>query len=77
MTTVKNIRDEEVSLTDAEVNAIKDMIQMKDDGNEMIYIGDISGDPKKVRGVLSSLVKKNCIDVNREDGGLISCFVTL
>jgi len=49
-----------------------DEIRNKLPYQDQIFIGDLQGDPKELRGVLSSLVKKGAIDVNKRDKGLIS-----
>lgn len=53
------------------IDAIKGMLPYQD----QIFIGDLNGDPKQLRGVLASLVKKGAIDVNKKDGGLISLLI--
>jgi len=75
---VLNSRNQVTELTPNEeviVNAIQTLL---DEGTEMIYGEDMeyhtSLDNKTARGVLASLVKKEVIDVNKKDGGLISKF---
>ncbi len=60
--------------TELEQQVIDACKQMYNDGNELIYIGDIGGNTKQLRGAIASLVKKGVIDVNTEDGGLITLF---
>lgn len=63
-----------MNLTDLEKQIITSIRQMIKDGNELVYIGDLGENTKQLRGAMASLVKKGLIDVNNEDGGLISLF---
>jgi hypothetical protein len=64
--------------TEKEKQVLQACLEIQKDGIFCIYTGDIEQysciDSKILRGVLSSLVKKNALDVNTEDGGLISIF---
>ncbi len=66
------------NLTENEQKIVSWINQEIEDGNTLIYACDAeygSGlDNKIARGVISSLVKKGLIDVNKQDGGLISRF---
>ncbi len=64
----------EIEFTELEQQVIDACKQMYKDGNELIYIGDIGGNTKQLRGAMASLVKKGVIDVNVEDGGIITLF---
>ena len=66
----------ENNFTPLEQKVIDACRQMYNDGNELIYIGDleVAGNSKQVRGAMASLVKKGVMDVNNEDGGLITLF---
>ena len=69
---------EKLNFTELEQQVINACKQMIKDGNELIYIGDIDNfcdaSTKQLRGAMSSLVKKGVIDVNNEDGGIITLF---
>ena len=68
-----------IELTDLEVKIVEWIKAQLADGIDQIFGEDIEYgtgiDNKVARGALSSLVKKGAIDVNTEDGGLISLFV--
>ena len=66
----------ENNFTPLEQKVIDACRQMYNDGNELIFIGDLesAGSSKQVRGAIASLVKKGVLDVNNEDGGLITLF---
>jgi regulator of PEP synthase PpsR (kinase-PPPase family) len=73
-----NIKNEEVTLTENELKVVECIQRYLNDGNELVYSSDIEYsiglDMKKTRGVLSSLIKKYMIDVDKKEGGLISKF---
>lgn len=61
--------------TEMEQNIINEMVELLDSGTDQIYMGDLSGDIKKVRGAISSLVKKDVLFVDKEYGNLISLLI--
>ena len=63
--------------TDLEQDILNEIIQEHQDGNSYLFAIDIIdrlGNTKVYRGALASLVKKGVIDVNVEEGGLLSVF---
>ena len=69
---------EQLNFTELEQQVINACKQMINDGNDLIYVGDIdnlsNASTKQLRGAMASLVKKGVIDVNNEDGGIITLF---
>jgi len=68
----------EIELTENEMAICNAIDSLKEDGNDYIMGEDLeyyTGIPnKKARGILASMVKKGLLDVNRQEGGLISSF---
>ena len=74
--TLTNYKGEQVTLTEKEEIVVNYILQMHADGNLAVYGEDVEYgttlNNRIARGTLSSLVKKELIYVDRENGGLIS-----
>jgi hypothetical protein len=76
--TLTNIKSQVVTLTENEAAVANYIQQQLNDGITSIYGEDVEYgcglDNKIARGVLSSMVKKGLIYVDKKEGGLISKF---